>query len=244
MIYLCRREKESSNLMYNILIVDDDEKHVFSAMLYLNAKGFKTFETRSGKEAFKLLEIIQPDLIILEILMPDMDGYKFITILKMNPKFKKIPFIFLSAKGMTQDRIEGYRVGCSNYIPKPFDPEELVAIINSILFRKREQVLELRTLLKNVRNIRTRLENQYNLPYQLQKHLNLTPRECSVLKYTLEGLRNREIALILNTSLRNVENYVTKLLNKTNTRNRVGLVNYCYENGTILRANDGIRTRE
>jgi DNA-binding NarL/FixJ family response regulator len=230
--------------MYNILIVDDDEKHVFSTMLYLNAQGFRTFKTHSGKEAFRILSIIHTDIIILDIVMPDIDGYSFIKLLSTDLRFKKIPFIVLSAKGMTQDRIKGYRAGCSNYIPKPFDPAELLAIINSILFRKREKILELRTLLKNVHKVTKNLENQYDCPDELKKQLNLTPRECSVLKYILDGLRNREIAVILKTGLRNIENYVTKLLNKTNTKNRVCLVNYCYANGNILRANDGIRTRE
>jgi DNA-binding response OmpR family regulator len=191
--------------MYNILIVDDDEKHVFSTMLYLNAQGFKTFETPSGEDALKLLKVIHADLIILDILMLDIDGYRFIDILNTDPKLNKIPFIFLSAKGMTQDRIKGYRAGCSSYIPKPFDPEELVAIINNILFRKKEHILEFRTLLKSVRNIKTRLENRYDLSAQLKEHLNLTPREYSVLKYVLEGLRNKEIAAILKTGLRNIE---------------------------------------
>jgi DNA-binding NarL/FixJ family response regulator len=230
--------------MYNILIVDDDEKHLLSARISLNAQGFKTFETHSGKEAFRVLKILPADLIILDILVSDMDGYSFIKMLRIDPDLKKVPFIFLSSKGMTQDRIKGYRAGCSNYIPKPFDPEELIAIINSILFSKKEQIMELRTLLQSVRKIRTGLEDQYDFPDQLKEHLSLTPRESSVLKYLLKGLRNREIATILKTGLRNVEKYVTKLLSKTNTKNRVCLVNYCYTNGTLLKANDGIRTRE
>jgi DNA-binding NarL/FixJ family response regulator len=216
--------------MCNILIIDDDEKHVFATMLYLKAQSFRTFETHSGKEAFKILKIIHIDLIILDTLMPDMDGYRFIKILSIDPKYKKIPFVFLSSKGMTQDRIKGYRAGCSSYIPKPFDPEELVAIINNILFRKREQVLELRSLLKNVRKIKTELENQYTLTDKLREQLKLTPRERTVLKYILKGLRNREIADILKTGLRNVEKHVTKLLTKTKTKSRVCLINYCYQN--------------
>jgi DNA-binding NarL/FixJ family response regulator len=230
--------------MYKILIVDDDEKHVFSTRLYLHAQGFRTFETRSGKEAFRLLSIIHADLIILDVMITDMDGYSFIKLLSIDPRLKKIPFVIISAKGMSQDRINGYRAGCSNYIPKPFDPEELIAIINSILFRKREQVRELRALLQKLQKVTTGLEHQYDLLNELRKHLKLTPRECSVLKYILKGLRNKEIAAILKTGLRNVESYVTKLLIKTDTNSRVCLINYCYGNGTILRANDGIRTRE
>ena len=121
--------------MYNILIIDDEEKHVSATIKYLTASGFNTFGASSAETAFSLVRKIQPDLIIIDILMPDIDGYQFITKLKTISHFNQIPFLFLTAKGMTQDRIKGYLFGCSGYIPKPFDPEELVAIMNNILLK-------------------------------------------------------------------------------------------------------------
>jgi DNA-binding NarL/FixJ family response regulator len=230
--------------IYTIVVIDDEEKHVFATMFYLNARGFRSFGASSGGEALTLLKEIDADVIVLDVMMPDMDGYRFIKTLKMCQTLNKIPFIFLSAKGMTQDRIKGYCAGCSGYIPKPFDSKELVAVIKNVLFRKKRELLELSTLLRNVRKLSEELEGQYDLSDPFKARVSLTPRECSVLRYILKGLRNREIAATLSTSLRNIEKYVTKLLRKTNTKNRVSLVNYYYKNKTTLKANDGIRTRE
>ena len=230
--------------MYNILIVDDEEKHVSATMKYLKSNGFNTLGATDVNEALYLTRTKYPDLIIVDIMMPELDGYTFIKILQEDYRFKTIPFIFLTAKGMTQDRIKGYELGCSGYIPKPFDPDELIAIINNILTRKKEKITELLVLMEELKNLRTDLEIQYNLSIQLREKLSLTQKESIILKYVLEGLKNKEIASILNLSLRNIEKYVTKLLSKTGTRSRISLVNYCFFNINTLKANDGIRTRE
>lgn len=230
--------------MYKILILDDEEKHVTATMEYLTSSGFNTFGTTCAKKAFVLVQKMQPDLIILDVLMPEIDGYQFINRLKMNLPFVQIPFLFLTAKGMTQDRIKGYSLGCSGYVPKPFDPEELVAIIENILLRKRQKLLDLMILLKEVALIRDTLESHYSVSKKLIASLDLTSREIAVLNYVFQGLKNRDIASQLSTSVRNIEKYLTKLFSKTNTNSRIGLLNYCYTNKNIIRANDGIRTRE
>jgi DNA-binding NarL/FixJ family response regulator len=242
-IVLERKDLNKYSPMCTVLIIDDAEQHVFATMLYLSDAGFRTFGSCSGEEALALLKNIEVDIIILDVIMPNMDGYRFIKNLNIGSRFQPIPFILLSAKGMTQDRIKGYCAGCSGYISKPFASEELVALINNVLFRKRKELLELRTILSNLRRIRLGLENQDALSGQCKNQVNLTPRERSVLRYLLSGLRNREISSILHTSLRNIEKYVTKLLRKTNTKNRVDLVNYYHKNKTMFKANDGIRTR-
>lgn len=229
---------------YTLLIVDDEEKHVSATMQYLNTHGFKTFGANSADSAFSLIKKFQPDLIILDILMPDLDGYQFIKKLNTISTFSHIPFLFLTAKGMTQDRIKGYLFGCSGYIPKPFDPDELVAIITNILDRKKQQVLALEIILKEIKLINRKLNEHLNVADDLGCSLDLTSREIAVLNYLFKGLTNKDIAICLSTGTRNVEKYVTKILGKTQTRNRVELLNYCYSNKKILRANDGIRTRE
>lgn len=232
------------NNRYKILIVDDEEKHVSATMKYLTANGFKTFGANSAETAFSLLQKIQPDLIILDILMPNIDGYQFITKLKTISQLNQVPFLFLTAKGMTQDRIKGYLFGCSGYIPKPFDPDELVAIIRNILIRKSQKVLTLELILIEVKILNRKLNDNSIVSDNLILSLDLTPREIIILNYLFKGLKNKEIADCLNTGIRNVEKYVTKLFGKTQTRNRVELLNYCYSNKKILKANDGIRTRE
>ena len=230
--------------MYNILIIDDEEKHVSATVRYLDANGFNTFGANCAHTAFSILQKIQPDLIIIDILMPDMDGYQFITKLKMIPQLNQIPFLFLTAKGLTQDRIKGYEFGCSGYIPKPFDPEELVAIIKNILIRKRQKILILELILREVKMLREKLDHHSNVSPNLILSLDLTPREIIILNYLFKGLKNKEIATCLKTGTRNIEKYITKLFSKTQTTSRVELLNYCYSNKNILKANDGIRTRE
>lgn len=214
--------------MEKILIIDDEEIHVKATVKYLNSKGFKTIGTSSPEEGLILVKKIIPDLIIVDIMMKKMDGYTFITNLIQDNHLSQIPFIFLTAKGMTQDRIYGYSFGCSAYISKPFVPEELVAIIKNILFRKKQSLLDLKLVINEIKDIREYLENYYSLSSKVQLSLRLTPREVTIMKYIIRGLKNKEIANLLNTSVRNVERYVSKLLSKTNTKNRVELINYVY----------------
>jgi len=214
--------------MYNILILDDEEKHVGAIIQYLISHGFKAFGATNGKEALSIIKKKAPDLIIVDIMMPEIDGYTFIKRLQKDYKFKTLPFIFLTAKGMTHDRIKGYELGCSGYIPKPFDPDELIAIINNILIRKKEKITELNLLLNEIKNLREDLEFHYTLSTKVRKQLNLTKKEGIILKYVLEGLKNKDIAEKLNLSLRSVEKYITKLLSKTNTKTRIELINYCF----------------
>ena len=214
--------------MYNILILDDEEKHVGAIIQYLTSNGFKAFGTTNGKEALLLINKKAPDLIIVDIMMPEIDGYTFIKILQKDYRFKSLPFIFLSAKGMTHDRIKGYKLGCSGYIPKPFNPDELIAIIDNILVRKKEKITELKLLLTEIKNLREDLEFHYTLSTKIREQLNLTKKEGIILKYVLELVKNKDIAANLNLSLRSVEKYITKLLSKTNTRNRIELINYCF----------------
>jgi DNA-binding NarL/FixJ family response regulator len=199
---------------------------------------------KSAEKVLQSIHSINPDIIILDILMTTMDGYQFVEELQLKKNCLEIPFIFVTAKGMTQDRIKGYKSGCSGYIPKPFDPDELIAIIQNILKRKDLYIKEVKRTRKEFRSMNVCIENQYNLLQMESLKLNLTEREVTVLESVMQGLKNREIADKLNTSIRNVEKYISRLLCKTNCRNRTELIKLFYSNHIFLRANDGDRTRE
>lgn len=214
--------------MYKILLVDDEKIHTKATIKYLNTRGFNTIGTSSPTDGIGLAKTFVPDLIIVDIMMPEIDGYDFIKTLHREKSLSQIPFIFLTAKGMTQDRISGYSFGCSAYLTKPFDPEELAVIIQNILRRKEQTLLDLKLVLKELKAIREHFENQYGISPELQTSLQLTNRETTVLEYIAQGFKNKEIADLLKTSVRNIEKYVTKLLNKTETRNRTELIKYVY----------------
>jgi DNA-binding NarL/FixJ family response regulator len=153
--------------------------------------------------------------------MSNLNGYDLVKKLRTLPTTGHIPFIFLTAKGMTEDRIKGYKMGCKAYLAKPFDPEELVAIIDNILCDKKN--------IQNILNIRNEIKKLRNDIYKfssLEKYKNFTTREINILLGVSNGLTNKDIAHKLNMSVRNVENYITRLLHKTKSTNRVILGNY------------------
>jgi DNA-binding NarL/FixJ family response regulator len=153
--------------------------------------------------------------------MSDLNGYDLVKKLRKLPKVGHIPFIFLTAKGMTEDRIKGYKMGCKAYLGKPFDPEELVAIIDNVLCNKKN--------IQNILNIKNEIHKLRDDIYKfsaLEKYNNFTAREINILLAVSNGLSNKDIAHKLNISVRNVENYITRLLHKTKSTNRVMLGNY------------------
>lgn len=174
-----------------------------------------------------MLEKHQPDLVITDIMMPQVDGYRFLQKLRALPRFRQTPVIFLTAKGQTADRIQGYRHGCDAYMAKPGDPEELVAIIHNLLERSRQIQSEIVGLLAELQ------QRPAPLPRQSSVELDLTPREQQILQLVCEGLMNKEIAARLERSTRNVEKYVSRLLVKTGTSSRTELVRYAIEQGLV-----------
>jgi len=201
------------------MLVENDTVLSKAIQEYLIDQGFNVAIAINGLEAFQLANKYKFDLIISDIIMPIIDGYELLEKLQKIEKLAKIPVIFLTAKGMTKDRIKGYNMGCYGYLSKPFDPEELVSLIKNLIYRD------------SLNDQNFKQQNVIELP--LFKSFHLTPREKSILNLVIDGLTNKEIAVILDTSTRNVEKYVSRLLQKTNTKNRTLLVKYSIKNNLL-----------
>lgn len=197
-----------------LLIVDDDTYLSNAIANYLVAEGFYVSTANSVECALQKISSIQPDMIITDIMMPSTDGYDFVRSLRLNNTLFDVPIIFLTAKGMTQDRIKGYNLGCNAYLTKPFAPQELLSIIKNLFNNI--------SLLKSSPSLSKAFLLPHDPPVSLD-HLHLTNREHSILHLVVKGYRNREIAQSLQISVRSVEKYVSRLLSKTSTRNRTEL---------------------
>lgn len=224
-----------------ILLVDDEPGLREAVQAYLEDSGFDVLVASNAKEGWDKLEQAMPDLVISDIMMPHVDGYQFLQQMREDDRFETLPVIFLTARGMTADRIQGYQAGCDAYLPKPFDPEELVAIVTSLLERRtaltkaasdtdKSDIADIREQIAQIRSMLTQGKTSVvQTPAPIK--IDFTPREQSVLDLVVEGLMNKEIARRLDTSVRNVEKYVSRLFSKTGTNSRTELVRYALEHG-------------
>lgn len=218
-----------------LLLVDDEPSLREAVQAYLEDSGFQVEVASNAIEGWDKLQRIAPDLVITDVMMPQIDGYQFLKKMRDDERFKSMPVVFLTAKGMKMDRIQGYQAGCDAYLPKPFDPEELEAIIKNLLQRRAVAAgsnTELEKISREIEAIRAMLQQGNTLEKTLSPiKVDLTPREQSVLDLVTKGLMNKEIARQLNTSVRNVEKYVSRLFVKTGTNSRTELVRFALEHG-------------
>ncbi|MCP4136968.1 MAG: diguanylate cyclase [bacterium] len=122
-----------------ILIVDDVPKNLQVMGNILSKEGYQIAFATNGKEAIPMIEDIFPDLILLDIMMPEMNGFEVCTTIKGSSKTKSIPIIFLTAKTETDDIVKGFRFGAVDYITKPFNSSELLARVRTHLELKRSK---------------------------------------------------------------------------------------------------------
>ena len=118
--------------MYNILVCDDEKDIVSALSIYLRAEGYRVFPAYNGHEALELVKRKDIHLVLLDIMMPGMDGITAMTLLR---KVKNLPVILLTAKGEDTDKVLGLNVGADDYVTKPFNPLELLARVRSQLRR-------------------------------------------------------------------------------------------------------------
>lgn len=126
---------EGSNT-YSILVVEDDEKIRRMIRMFLEIENMQVYESEEGRQALLLLKEMPIDLVILDLMMPGLDGW---TTCRKIREFSQVPIIFLTARGEESDRVLGFEVGADDYVVKPFSPRELVLRIRALLKRFRQE---------------------------------------------------------------------------------------------------------
>ena len=225
-----------------ILLVDDEPGIRTAVQAYLKDEGFDVTTAIDGEDGLQKATQIMPDVVITDVMMPRCDGDELLKKLRSNERLGGTPVIFLTAKGMTLDRTQGYEAGVDDYISKPFNPDELVARVKNVV-RRQERLLaeaarfadtDVGQMAKQITEIKSMLtQNDTNSARKDLILPSFTPREASVLQLVAEGLMNKEIARQLETSIRNVEKYVSRLFIKTGTSSRTELVRYALENHLV-----------
>jgi DNA-binding NarL/FixJ family response regulator len=210
--------KDNSNKDTNkLLLIDDDPNLILLVKDYLEFQGFEVITAENGREALDTLKEELPDLIICDVMMPEMDGYAFVEEIRKDPNQSWIPVIFLSAKGQSADRVKGLNTGADVYMVKPFEPEELVAQVESSL-KQASRLMSHRTKT-------TKTPSKIQVPSSVE----LTPTEMRVVQLLAQGLGNRQIAEGMNVSQRTIESHVSNMLGKTGLHNRTELARWAME---------------
>jgi DNA-binding NarL/FixJ family response regulator len=203
-----------------LLVVDDEPNLLRAVAACLKAEAYDVSTARSGREALLQLAEAVPDLVVSDIRMPGMDGYQLARQLRGSPRTALVPIVFLTAKDETADRIEGFRAGIDAYLTKPFEPEELIAVVNGILSRVE------RTHSQIARLVDSTIAEDEHVTFQDEE---LTEAEDRVALAVSRGLSNKEIAAELEISVRTVENHISHILDKKGFSNRVEIARHVLE---------------
>ena len=184
--------------MYKLLIVDDEQKIRELVKEYAEFSGYQIEEAADGMQAVGLVKLNDFDLIIMDIMMPKLDGFSACREIK---KIKDIPIIMLSARSEEYDKLSGFELGIDDYVVKPFSPMELMARIKAVLNRKNNSGPVLSDVLK--------FEGlEINIPARVVtvdgERIDLTPKEYELLFYLVE---NKNIALSRDKLLSDIWGY-------------------------------------
>ena len=169
--------------MYNILICDDEKDIVSALKIYLASDDYNLYEAYDGREAVQIIESNDIHLVLLDIMMPGMDGMQVLNTIRRE---RNMPVIFLTAKSEDTDKILGLNVGADDYVTKPFNPVELLARVKSQL--RRYMVLGSVKIKDDIlRAGDIELDDRARSVKLMGENISLTPKEYGILKFLMEN---------------------------------------------------------
>ncbi len=181
----------------NILVVEDEPEMRRNLLTILRLEGFQVLNAENGAAGLDLAKKEKPDLILCDVMMPEMDGHELLAALRSNPDTASIPFIFLTAKGEKPDIRNGMNLGADDYLTKPVSRGDLLSAIRSRLARQSQQV-------------QPGFKPDFSSHVPLMT-LGLTPRVAEALLWVAQGKTNSEIAIILGISEQTVKKHLMEI---------------------------------
>ena len=204
-------------LMERILVVDDEADCQTVLAMYLESQGYRVECANSGLEALSIFENAPPDLVISDVMMPEMDGFEVCRRLRTTRLGQLVPFIFLSGQGEIESKVEGHSIGADDYLVKPFQSEEILAKVKAQLERSHRIHAEIVRLLQTstVRAVEPKVVAVLPAPAPLP----LTPAEERVFWEVIQGYTNKQISDRLFISPRTVQAHLGSIFSKLQLEN-------------------------
>src|SRR6185436_3823958 len=182
----------------------------------LELEGFEVLTAANGALGVEAARKQRPDLVLCDVMMPELDGYGVVQTLRAEPDFATLPFIFLTARGDKADQRIGMNFGADDYLTKPVIREDLLAAVQARLARA--QAVEQRV--EQAAAEAGGFHPDFSSPEPLQRVLGLTPREAEVLLWVAQGKSNGDIGTILTMSEKTVKQHLGSVFQKLGVENR------------------------
>lgn len=200
-----------------ILIIEDDPDIVEMITYNLEKEGFNVVSSSNGEDAIDLLRIEHPNLVILDLMLPGLDGFEVCSSIRNTPETSHIPVIMLTAKSREIDKIAGFEIGADDYVTKPFSPKELIARIRAVLRRFESSTL------KHMKNENISIDSLRHKATVFGNQVHLTYTEFKLLAYMIQRpgvvlTRDKILADVFHYSSesydRSVDNHIKTLRKK------------------------------
>jgi DNA-binding NarL/FixJ family response regulator len=217
------------------LVVDDEEGIRNAVGTLLQENGFAVCLCPDATSALEQLQRTNFDCVVSDVRMPGLSGLDLVETLRTVESLRTVPVVLLTAAGRPDDRIAGYRAGADAYLPKPFDPDELVAIIGRLIDRRisMTDIQDELAAITNVLQHQQQQQQQQNSSNRTTTNIHLPPDEAKILEYVCEGWTTKEIAAKVYLSTRRIDQLLTVLFRKANVKNRTELVRWAVSTGLV-----------